>query len=208
MPAIDFTGLAVFTGALALAAASPGPAVAAIVARVIARGHKGLWPFILGIIITDVIWLALTVLGLAMLAQTFQEVFLVIRYLGAAYLLWMAWKFWTTPAEAITGAPLEVRKGTLSSLMGGLAIGLGNPKAMVFYLALLPNLIDLNMVTPLVFAELCGLTFAVLSVVFSTYIIAAVRARRLLSSPRALRYVNRGTGVVMAGAAVAVAARS
>ncbi|MFT0892115.1 LysE family translocator [Pseudochelatococcus sp. G4_1912] len=208
MPGIDIAALVIFAGALAIAAAVPGPAVAAIVARVLARGTRGLAPFIVGIILSDVIWLSLAVLGLAVLAQTFQGVFLAIKYLGAAYLLWLAWRFWTRPVSTISAAPLEVREGGFPAFFGGLMVGLANPKAMMFYLALLPGFIPLNAVTPLTFAELSIVTFAVLAVVFSAYVIAAARARRLLTSPRALAVVNRATSAVMAGAAVVVATRS
>lgn len=208
MPGIDIAALILFAGALAIAAAVPGPAVAAIVARVLARGTRGLAPFILGIIVSDIIWLTLAVTGLAVLAQTFHEVFLIIKYLGAAYLMWLAWQFWTAPVTSIIAAPLDVREGGIAALLGGLFVGLANPKAMMFYLALLPGFIPLANVTPLTFAELAGVTFAVLGVIFSAYVLAAARARRLLSSPRALALVNRGTAAIMAGAAVTVAARS
>lgn len=208
MPGIDITALVLFAGALAIAAAVPGPAVAAIVARVLARGTRGLMPFIVGIILSDVIWLTLAVTGLAVLAQTFHGVFLAIKYLGAAYLLWLAWRFWTAPAASISAAPLDVREGGFSAFLGGLFVGLANPKAMMFYLALLPGFIPLNAVTPVTYAELAIVTFAVLSLIFTGYVIAAARARRLLTNPRALALVNRATGAVMAGAAVAVASRS
>ncbi len=208
MPGIDIAALTLFAGALAIAAAVPGPAVAAIVARVLARGTRGLMPFILGIIISDVVWLTLAVTGLAVLAQTFHGVFVAIKYLGAAYLLWLAWRFWTAPAVSVTAAPLDVSEGSGAAFFGGLFVGLANPKAMMFYLALLPGFIPLAAVTPLTYAELAAVTFAVLAVIFSGYVLAAARARRLLTNPRALAVVNRVTGAVMAGAAVAVASRS
>ncbi|MFC0217985.1 threonine/homoserine/homoserine lactone efflux protein [Pseudochelatococcus lubricantis] len=208
MHGIDITALAIFASALAIAAAVPGPAVAAIVARVLARGTRGLAPFLLGIIISDVLWLTVAVSGLAVLAQTFQGVFIVIKYLGAAYLLWLAWHFWTAPATSIASAPLEVGEGGPAAFLGGLMVGLSNPKAMMFYLALLPGFIPLDAVTPVTFAELAAVTFAVLAVIFSAYVLAAARARRLFSSPRALAFINRATGTVMVGTAVAVATRS
>ncbi|MGI6244793.1 MAG: LysE family translocator [Pseudochelatococcus sp.] len=208
IPGIDIPALMIFAGALAIAAAVPGPAVAAIVARVLARGTRGLAPFLLGIILSDVIWLTLAVTGLAMLAQTFHGVFVAIKYVGVAYLLWLAWRFWTTPAASIAAAPIEVGEGGLTAFLGGLMVGLSNPKAMMFYLALLPGFIPLADVTPLAFAELAAMTFAVLAVIFSAYVFAAARARRLFASPRALTLVNRATGAVMVGTAVAVATRS
>lgn len=208
MPGIDIAALVLFAGTLALFAAVPGPAVASIVARVLARGTRGLAPFILGIIASDVIWLMLAVAGLAVLAQTFHGVFVAIKYLGAAYLLWLAWQFWTAPPASVSGAPLEVREGRFAAFFGGLFVGLSNPKAMMFYLALLPGFIPLDKVTPFAFAELSAVTFAVLAVVFSGYVLAAARARRLLTSPKAIAIVNRATGAIMVGTAVVVATRS
>ena len=78
---------------------------------------------------------------------------------------------------------------------------------MVFYLALLPTFIDLTQITMLGFAELALAALTVLGVVFAGYIALAARARRLFTSPRAIRILNRTTGTVMAGAAAAVAAR-
>jgi threonine/homoserine/homoserine lactone efflux protein len=77
----------------------------------------------------------------------------------------------------------------------------------VFYLALLPTLLDLARITFVGYAELVAVTLAVLGVVFGGYIGLAARARRLFTSPRAIRWINRTTGTVMAGAAAAIAAR-
>jgi threonine/homoserine/homoserine lactone efflux protein len=77
----------------------------------------------------------------------------------------------------------------------------------VFYLALLPTILDLTQVTILGYAELVAATFAVLAVVFAIYIGLAARARRLFTSPKALRILNKSTGAVMAGAAAAISAR-
>jgi threonine/homoserine/homoserine lactone efflux protein len=78
---------------------------------------------------------------------------------------------------------------------------------MVFYLALLPSLVDLGRVSLFGYAELVAVTVTVLAVVLGGYILLAARARSLLRSTRAMRIVNRGTGAVMAGAAIAVATR-
>ncbi|WP_243369374.1 LysE family translocator [Microvirga solisilvae] len=200
-------GLILFSSALFIAAASPGPGIAAIVARVLGRGPKGAIPFSIGIAFGDVVWLTFAVLGLAALAQTFHGVFLVVKYAGAAYLLYIAYKLWTTPVEARDVAAEEKTEHPLKLLLGGLALTLGNPKTIVFYLALLPTFLDLTKITMLGYLELAVATLAVLAVVFGGYIVLAARARRLFTSPKAIRILNRTTGTVMAGAAAAVAAR-
>lgn len=204
---MDLTGLIVFASALFIAAASPGPGIAAVVARVLGRGAQGAVAFSAGVAIGDVVWLTCAVVGLAALAQAFHEVFLVIKYAGAAYLLYLAYRLWTAPARAQEVPAEAAPESPVQLFLGGLALTLGNPKPMVFYLALLPTIIDLTRVTMLGYAELVAATLMVLAVVLGGYIVLASRARRLFTSPRAIRILNRTTGAVMAGAAAAIAAR-
>jgi threonine/homoserine/homoserine lactone efflux protein len=153
------------------------------------------------------VWLTVAILGLAVVAQTFHVVFLAIKYAGAAYLLYLAWKLWSAPVVAHGVAPDTSDVKRVRLFLGGLAVTMGNPKVMVFYLALLPNIIDLQTVTVWGWLELTGVVLAVLAVVFGGYVMLAARTRRLFTSPRAMRMVNRGTGVVMASAAAAIAAK-
>ncbi len=204
---IDPTSLLVFAGALVVAAASPGPGIAAIVARVLGRGMRGAVAFTAGVALGDVVWLTIAILGLSALAQTFHAVFLAIKYAGVAYLLHLAWKLWTAPvaARAVVADASDVKP--LRLFLGGLAVTMGNPKVMVFYLALLPNIIDLAHVTPAGWLALSSVTLSVLACVFGTYVGLAARMRRLFASPRALRLLNRATGAMMASAAAAIAAK-
>jgi threonine/homoserine/homoserine lactone efflux protein len=204
---MDLAALIVFAGALLVAAASPGPGIAALVARVLARGRTGAIAFTAGLAIGDVIWLAAAVAGLSALAQTFAGVLIVVKYAGAGYLLFIAWKLWTTPVATSGELPSARAERPSRLFAAGLAVTLGNPKVIVFYLALVPNLIDVTAITVLGFAELAAVCLLVLALVFGAYIGLSLRARRLFASPRALRRVNKVTGAVMAGAAVAVATR-
>jgi threonine/homoserine/homoserine lactone efflux protein len=204
---MDLADLLVFASALFIAAASPGPGIAAIVARVLGRGAGGAVAFTAGVAIGDVVWLSFAILGLSALAQAFHGVFETAKYAGAAYLLYLAWKLWTAPAEPHAVALEASRERPLRLFLAGLAVTMGNPKVMVFYLALLPALIDTARVTLAGYAALVAVTLAVLTLVFSGYVLLAARARRLFTSPRALKLVNRGTGAVMAGAAAAIATR-
>ena len=203
---MELSSLLIFAAALFVAAASPGPATVALVARGLARGTSGAFAFMLGIAFGDIFWLSCAVLGLAFVAQTFGMVFLALKYAGAGYLLFLAWRLWTSPAGAVA-AELPSTDQPLRLFAAGLALMLGNPKVMVFYLALLPNLIDLAGVSALGFAELVIVTLLVVIFVDGAYVLTAARARRLLKSPRALRWINRGSGALMAGAAAAVATR-
>ena len=203
---MDLPPLFVFASALAVAAASPGPDVAAILARTLARGPRDGVLLTAGILLGNLVWLTVTVLGLAALAQAFGGFFAAIRYAGAAYLLYLAWKLWTAPANAL-GPQAAPRASPPQLVLGGLSVTLGNPKAMLFYVALVPALVDLSGVGPAAYAELVLAMLGVLALVFGSYVLLAARARRLFTSARAIRVVNRATGAVMAGAAAAIAAR-
>jgi threonine/homoserine/homoserine lactone efflux protein len=199
---MDIASLMAFALIFGVACASPGPTIAALVARVLGRGTAGMPAFCLGLLLGDLVWLACAAFGLAVVASLFQPVFLAIKYLGAAYLLFLAWKLWTAPAAAPTDARLVKGEG-IRLFFGGLVLALGNPKTMLFYLALLPTIIALANLSWLGFAELAGIVAVVYSVVLCGYVLLAVRARRLFRSARAMRIVNRTTGTAMAGAAVA-----
>lgn len=201
---MTLTALLIFSGALLIAAASPGPGIFALVARVISGGLTGVVPFAAGLITGDLIWLGAAVLGLAVLAHTFYEAFMVVKFVGAAYLIYLAYRMWTTPANAPDADTSPKRGKPLAMYFAGLAVTMGNPKVVGFYLALLPSLIDLGDVGLLGYVELAGLCVAILSLVLAFYIVAAARARMLFKSPRALCVLNRTGGTLMAGAAIAV----
>ena len=147
--------------------------------------------------------------GLAALASAFAGVFVVIRYAGAAYLLYLAWKLWTAPPLAPQAAVMgkhETGEGS-GLFLTGLAINLGNPKAIAFFLALLPSVIEFDSLGLLAFTELAAVIAVIVCGVCAAYVFLAARMRRLIASPRAIRLVNRGSGVAVAGAAVVIATR-
>jgi threonine/homoserine/homoserine lactone efflux protein len=201
--------LITFAVALFIAAASPGPGMTALVARALAAGVLGTVPMLVGLIIGDLLFLTATAFGLAALAHTFAGVFLAVKIAGAVYLAWLAWKLWTSPPaeivverDAAASARFEWR-----GVAVGLSITLGNPKTIVFYLALLPSLIDLGGLTALGFGELAVIVVLDLALVGMAYIVAAARARTLFRNARARRILDRTAGTMMAGAALAVVAR-
>ena len=203
---MDHSRLLVYAAAYLAVLILPGPGVTAVVARVLARGMQGTPAFIAGFVAGSLAWFAIAATGLAVLAASFAVVFVVIRYAGAAYLLYLAWKLWRAPARTMD-AGSATSDGWVRLFLTGAAINLGNPKVIVFFLALLPTVVDLGQLTPLGFGELALVTGAIASSVLSTYALVAARARRLFTTPRAVRIVNRGSAVVMAGTAATIATR-
>ncbi|TIO91182.1 MAG: LysE family translocator, partial [Mesorhizobium sp.] len=82
------------------------------------------------------------------------------------------------------------RSGLASSFIAGLTVTLGNPKTMIFYLAITPTIVDLKTITPADYGILVALTVVVLFVVLVPYLALAAKARWFLRSPRALKVLN------------------
>ncbi|TIX98452.1 MAG: LysE family translocator, partial [Mesorhizobium sp.] len=160
-----------------------------------------------GLMLGDLIYLTAVVLGLALVAQTFGMAFLAIKWLGVAYLAFLGWRFWTSGITPETVEAKKGRGGLVSSFIAGLAVTLGNPKTMIFYLAITPTIVDLKTITLADYGILVALTLVVLLVVLVPYLALAAKARGLLKSPRALRALNRTAAAFMVGAAAAIAAR-
>jgi threonine/homoserine/homoserine lactone efflux protein len=197
--------LLLFAAVYFAAVATPGPGVAALVARVLGQGLKGVAPFIAGYFIGDMIWLIMAATGLAVIAKTFAGVFVAIKFAGVAYLLHLAWRMATAPA-VVDAAPTATTRGWWAFLCS-LSLTLGNPKVMVFFLSIMPLVVDVKTLTALALFELAAVCGIVIFSTLALYALAANRARTLLHSTRAMRFVHRAAGGLMAGVAVAVATR-
>jgi threonine/homoserine/homoserine lactone efflux protein len=204
---MTLAGFLTYSFALFVAAAVPGPGVVALVARALGSGFRATVPMALGLVLGDLVYLTAAVLGLAFVAKTFGLVFLAFKYAGAAYLAYLAYKFWTSGA-GIEQVEAKKADGAFASFMSGLIVTIGNPKVMVFYLAILPAIVDLSTVTINDFAILVLLTTAVLLSVLFPYLALATRTRALLQTPSAVKRMSRVAATFLGGAAVAIAARA
>ena len=201
-----FTLLA-FTIAYVVAVLVPGPGVAAIVARALGGGFWSAVPMILGILAGDLIYLVFALFGLAAIATYFGPIFVLVRWAGALYLLYIAWQFWTAKPGSEQLGPRK-REHWLRTFLSGFALTMGNPKTIVFYLALLPTVVPLDRpVTALGFTELTLIVVVVLLAIGCGYAALAAWAREMFTSSKAIRRMNKTAGVIMAGAAAFVAAR-
>lgn len=198
--------LLTFAAALVLNAGTPGPSIAALVSRVITNGWRDIMPFLAAFWIGEVLWLTVSMAGLTALAERFYTGFQILRWGGILYLVFLAWKMWNTkPAENTDALPK--RQNPWSMFAGGMALTLGNPKLMVFYLALLPSLIGTHSFSFSIWLPVATTCFIVLMVVDLAWVFAANYARRFLQTPRAMKITNRVSATAMGGAAIAIATR-
>ncbi len=202
---MTLSSLLLFAAVYFAAVTTPGPGIAALIARVLAHGLTGVAPFIAGYVVGDMIWLVLAGTGLSVVAHAFAGLFVAIKYAGAAYLLYVAWTMATAAAATDGAAPVASRG--LHAFLSSLSLTLGNPKVMIFFLSIMLLVADLRTLTSAALAELAAASALIISATLAAYALAANRGRALLRSTRAMRIAHRAAGGVMAGVAVAVATR-
>ncbi|MDI7864773.1 LysE family translocator [Rhizobiaceae bacterium n13] len=204
---MTLTALSAYCTALLIAAAIPGPGITAIVARALGSGFRETLFMGLGLVIGDIAYLTAVILGLALVAQTFAGIFIAIKFAGALYLVYIAWKLWTA---GLLPEHIAARgsSGPAAAFLSGLLVTLGNPKTMLFYIALVPTLIDIGTIGPDEYSILLAATFCVLMAVLIPYMLLAARARTLLKKPRALQVLNRMAAAILASTAAFIATRT
>lgn len=196
---MDLFTLAAFTIAYSIAVLVPGPGVAAVVARALGGGFKGAFPMVIGILAGDLAYFFFAIFGLAAIANWFGPVFVIVRWAGAAYLLYVAYKFWTARPGAEQMKPRN--EDAWKTFLAGFSLTMGNPKTIVFYLAILPTVIPLEQMTLIALIELTAIVVVVLLVIACGYAWLASAAREMFRSEKALGRLNKTAGIMMAGAA-------
>jgi threonine/homoserine/homoserine lactone efflux protein len=198
--------LAAFAAALAIAVALPGPGIFAVVSCALGRGLRAALAMIGGIILGDLIYFYLAVLGMAALARSLGEFFIVVKFAGAAYLIWLGIKLWREkPAEPATveaSAPGDGR-----NLAAGFLVTIGNPKSIAFYAGLLPTFIDLEKLSTGDSVAMGVIVILIVGLIPAAYAVAAASSRRFFRSPARLRVLNRAAGTMLIGSGVTVAVR-
>lgn len=204
---MSLASLLVFISVYAIAVATPGPGVAALVARTLGRGTQGAVPFLLGFVVGDLIWFIGAAMGLAVIAKTYAPLFELLKYAGCAYLLYIAVQLWRQEAALPGEATHLPEQSGFAAFSASLFLTLGNPKVMIFFLAIMPLVVQPDQISLLVGVEL-GITIAVvISSIMFGYMLLAARARRLFRSKTAIAAMQKTNAGVLAGAALVIASR-
>lgn len=197
------TTLLAYAAALSLAVATPGPATIAIISKGVAQGVRPALAAASGVAVADVLLGALALAGIAAILALFAWVFILIKFAGAFYLVWLGVKMWRTLPQIGQSAGAVGGRDFLF----GLVVALGNPKAILFHASLMPLLIDLRHLDWGSAAAILAIIFAVNLAVMGSYAILAGRGAGWLRTPARLKWMNRAAGGTMVGAGVAIATR-
>ena len=197
--------LLAFTLAMVVLSLTPGPGSLTVIARALSGGFWSGLAAVVGLVLGDLLYLVLAVVGLSALATVMGELFLVVKILGAAYLVWLGIKSWRAPVDPGSVRPSADRRGLWRSFGLGVFATLGNVKVILFYVAFVPTFVEVAALSPWDVALFCAVVAAVLLPALGGYAFLAARAGRLFRSERALRRLNRVSGGLLVGAGVAVA---
>ncbi len=203
--------VSVFSFAIAIfvLAVTPGPGVFAIISRSLASGFKTTLLMIAGCVTGDIIFLLFAIMGMSVIAQTMGTLFLLVKIVGAAYLIFLGVKIWISKPVPAHLQQINGKKAIgYGNYLSGLGITLANPKVILFYCGFLPTFMDLPSMTGFDIFLVTMVLAMVLSVVLISYAYLASSARLFFSSTRSVKWLNRTAGTVMISAGAAIAAKS
>ena len=193
-----------FAIAMFILAVTPGPGIFASVSQAMTAGFRSALDVIAGIVLGDLIFLALAVYGLSAIAYALGNLFYIIKWIGGIYLIWLGWKMWRQEPHT-NGSHVQGRKSNRRQrFTGGLLITLANPKVILFYAGFMPTFLDLHRLQPIDFIMVAGVVSVVLTGVMTLYAYSASRARQFFSGRKARLRLNQGAGTVMIGAGVII----
>ena len=194
-----------FAIAMVIYVITPGPGVMAVVARALADGMAATIPHILGILTGNMIYLLASIYGLAWIASQMGQAFLLVKLLGGAYLIYLGLKMWRASGE-IAHLKAPHPKTVLATYFTGMMITASNPKAILFYLAILPAVIDIGSINLRSLIPVIIINALVLVIVMGGYSAIAAKIRQLFTNSHTLKKLNKGAGSIMIAAGIGIAA--
>jgi threonine/homoserine/homoserine lactone efflux protein len=206
---MDFTIWLAFVAASAVLVAIPGPTVLLVVSHALGQGWRTTLPIALGVTLGDVTAMTASLLGVGALLAASATLFLAVKWIGAAYLVFLGVRLFRAGGRTATAAPGTPGHRGLLVVHAWLVTAL-NPKGILFFVAFLPQFVDASrpLVAQWVLLEATFVAIAFANVM--TYTAFAARAGRMISDSRTVARINRigGTALIGAGLATAVFAES
>lgn len=201
---LGFGELALYAGALLVLFLTPGPVWVALTARALSGGFHAAWPLALGVVIGDVAWSVLAILGISWILSVYGGFLELLRWVASGVFLFMGYMVIKHASQTIASDSRLTRPGMWAGFVAGLAVIIGNPKAILFYMGMLPGFFDLSRLTVTDIVAIAGLS-AVIPLLGNVILAAFIdRARRLLSSPTALRRTNLTAGWLLIAVGLAI----
>jgi len=209
IPTMSLIEILALFGIMASLAAIPSASVALVVTRSATLGVGNGVAVSAGIVLGDLAFIGLAMFGLSVLAETLGSLFLVIKYLGAIYLLWLGLSLLRTKRGTTAPANAGNRRGSLAaSFLAGFALTLGDVKAILLYLSLFPLFVDLSALQA---ADVLTIVCITVASVGGVKMLYALSARKLATMARELKFesaAGKTAGTIMLGAGSYIIAKA
>lgn len=196
-----------FAAASAVMLAIPGPTILLVISYALGHGRRTTTATVAGVALGDFTAMTASMLGLGALLATSAEIFTVLKWVGAAYLVWLGIKLWRAPVAGFAGSEDGAAKPERPFRVFAhcYVVTALNPKSIVFFVAFLPQFLDLSrpVVPQMVIFEITFLVLATANA--ATYALMASAARGTIRKPAVQRTVNRIGGSLLIGAGVLTA---
>lgn len=189
--------LGLYAGAVFILFLTPGPVWLAVVARTLSGGFRSAWPLTLGVVVGDMIWPLLAIAGVGWLVAWSVEIAQVLKLVAVTVFVVLGFITIRNAGQQISTDHRLTRPGRWAGFTAGVIVILGNPKAILFYMGILPGFFDLSAVTP---ADVLAIVMVSQLVPLAGNLMLAAfvdRARTLLSRPEALRRTNILSGILL-----------
>lgn len=202
---ITLSQMALYAGALVVLFMTPGPVWVALLARSLSGGFRAAWPLAFGVVVGDVIWPLVAVFGLTWLVSEFAGFMTLLQWVAVLVFVAMGVGLIRHADQSLGANSRLTRPGMWAGFAAGLAVIMGNPKAILFYLGVLPGFFDLTKATAPDIVVICFLSFIV-PLLGNLLLAASVdRVRVILKSPGAVRKMNLTAGYLLVGVGVVIA---
>ncbi|AFO89758.1 LysE family translocator [Phaeobacter inhibens] len=191
--------LTLYAGGLFVLFLTPGPVWLAVMARAMSGGFPAAWPLALGVACGDILWPLVAVAGVSWIVSEVTGLMEVLRWVASAMFLFMGGMLLRHADARIEANSALTRPGLWAGFIAGIAVILGNPKAILFYMGVLPGFFDLTAVTHLDILAIVVLSFLV--PLAGNLCMAGLvhRVRWHITSPATLRRINIVSGCLLIG---------
>lgn len=198
--------MALYGGALLILFLTPGPVWVALIARSMAGGFQAAWPVALGVVVGDIVWPLVAIFGLTWVTSVFAGFMAVLKWVAVAIFMGLGGQLIRRADRSLGRDSRLTRPGMWAGFAAGVTVILGNPKAVLFYLGVLPGFFDMTVLTTPDIAVILALSAIVPLIGNLGFALSIDRARRLLASPRALRRLNQAAGWLLIAVGLVIAA--
>ena len=204
---MSFLAILAFVGTLFIFVASPGPGTFAVIARALGSEFKNAFFMSIGMAFGDLTFLLLAVFGLSAMANILGDVFVVVKYLGGLYLIYLGIKIYISKPVNVN-ITLIKNESIIRDFISGYLIAVSNPKVIFFYLGFLPTFVNLETLRVEDIVIISILVMLVLIFTLGIYAYFASKARKSIKSIKTQTIMNRFAGTVMVAAGATLIAKS